>query len=821
MSAEAEHLLRVFGAREDIYAVGMWDGTNVVYRPVQQSLTIELLDAHLAGDLCIGAYQLSLANTVSWLGWDVDAPSLEQAQQRVRALLNQLGALPQAVEYSGSKGYHVLISLLEPMPAEKAKTLVARIKAQAGVDCEAFPKQTRLTSSNALGSLLKVPGGLHPRTQRRSIFVDPDNGWESGPALSALEALRMVTVAELEAIFYDPTPEDNIIATILPFWSGGQRHHIALALAGFLANTGWPSADTEHLVARLCDHSNDTETTNRLQAVHDTYKRAAAGERVAGLSLLADLVPGTALRQLLELASSAHVEPGVRRLDGIRLIKRPGHLKVKLAADLIWSELAQRGRWVQTAEGVYFLDAETHQLHPFAYRPEAGSTALKLLQAVFRFNVIEGFGSQTYHDLVLQAANTAPEVRVHRRSWWDGTCLHINLGGPEVYVLDGAQVTRSWNGESGIFLTTHRPIAVTIPLDGSIGTARQLLVDNLNLASSTNAPASPAQQRELLWAWLLSVFFPELMKTKPLPIALGPAGSGKTSAMRRLLRVVEGLDADVLEIIIDKPDALRAAITNSHMLVLDNLERSGARWLPDTLNRIATGSEIVLRQLYSTNTEVRFRPQCYLAMTAISVPFSDESVFDRMLPLEFQRLQHPLPENWLQSELVRNYSLVWADLLQQLNLVVRALQGHIPQAQDHRLADFADFCAVLTHVGAPKELLEGLGALSRKQQGTLAANSKFVDALELWLDECPEEAARPHTISELFNELRARSQIKHMEWIWSSAKGLATHIAVLEPILLDTYNCIVSQAHDGRQGRTVKTYSFPRGALGETLSGES
>ncbi|MHC4316719.1 MAG: hypothetical protein ACYSW3_30120, partial [Planctomycetota bacterium] len=125
----------------------------------------------------------------------------------------------------------------------------------------------------------------------------------------------------------------------------------------------------------------------------------------------------------------------------------------------------------------------------------------------------------------------------------------------------------------------------------------------------------------------------------------------------------------------DKQDAFRTSIESHRLLVLDNLEKSGAWWMVDMLNKLATGSHIEVRKLYKTNEKHIIIPQCFVACTAVNVPFSDETLFSRLLVLEMEKLYTPLPEHILQKRIAQYGPSIWGDLLQKLGEVVEVLRA--------------------------------------------------------------------------------------------------------------------------------------------------
>lgn len=812
-------LLAIFGGNP-YHARSRDTAGSTSFVPIQQPLTEELLQSHLDGKVTLGSYPvLKEDQTVRWLGWDVDSADRSAARRMAVQILSRIKHLPHAVEFSGSKGYHILLFLSEPLPAEKAKAISEYVRESEGLaksgesHVECYPKQGVLTKSNPMGNLLKIPLGLHPKSHDRSRFIDPDNGWEAGPDCDPLQILtHRITAGEAMSLMrIEGNPLDQIIELLTPQWTAlaGEHHNMALYLSGYLAHLGWGFDDVKTVMEKIATNAGDNDVANRIQAVKDTFRSLEDGKSVKGFTGLNELLPGAVMRSLIEYATRAVTPTWVQRVDGIRLAKMPPQEKVRTAAALIWSDLNERGEVIKTQENlVYWFNTEEHWLLPFGdIRWEA------FLHHNYGINPKENFGVQLTKAVHLIAVQSARTVQVHNRTVWTGKELYINLGQAEVYKLDGHDIQTLYNGECGYLFKTDDLLREPItpdwanPID-----IWDLLIKDLSFNKSADAPATPEEQGELLKAWLLSFFFQELMPTKPLLLALGVPGSGKTTAMRRILRIIEGPDAEVLEVTTDKPDSLRASLAHHSFLVLDNLEKSGAKWLVDMLNRLATGAAIELRQLYATNGIYVLKPRCFIAMTAVSMPFSEETLFSRILPLEMAQINSPQPEHMIQKKIANSINGVWADLLLKLNQIVDTLnrdQTQVPPIAS-RLADFTVFCKRIEKSGVVdgKVLIKGLRSLVDRQKNALLASSPFVAVLEEWMLSASDEAAKPHTFVQLFSILEPIARMKKLAWRWENAQALARHVMTMAEPLKKLYRAQFTV--DNSSGKDVDLVKFPK-----------
>ena len=809
-NALASLLLEVFGARNDVYATGKVGKDGAAYYPEEKPLTESVIAQHLAGKLAVGTYHLTKDNTVSWLGWDVDVEGdIDTARTWVIALETYLSTLPHVVEFSGGKGYHVLIFLTDPMPAVKAQQIVEHVRTAAnlpksgkGGHVEVYPKQGQLTKSLPYGNLLKLPLGQHPKTHAWSKFVDTANRWEGGPEVDPVSALNArAAPAEVERVLLVGAvdPADEVIKSLIPFWQSGNRHDMALALAGFLSGY-WIQAQTTDFIQKICERAGDEETAKRLEDVEDTYNRIATGKAVKGYSGLVDLLAPTVLVKLAEFVQEKAAPSTALTIDKIRLSKGAPFMKDRRSRTFIFGDLKDKGRLIKTPQQVlYFFDDATHRLMRLDHRenPEWMNFLLKN----YGLNVADSFSKVVAFAIETQASQEAETVEVcYRSKWAEGNGkLYICLGGAEVYILNGNSIETGYNGDCGyLFESAANPLPPLKGIGQYVYHPERFwshIADDVNFVPTAEAPATTAQQRELFKAWFLSIFFQELMKTRPILAVLGPAGSGKTSALRRLLYIIEGPEANVIEAIEDKADALRVSLTEHTLIVLDNLEGNRSKWLVDSLNRASTGTDIELRKLYTTHKVFKVKPRAFVGLTAVTMPFKDETLFSRLIPLEMDKRPTYIPENVIQGQILNYLEDLWLKLLDILQTVVRNLRRKPAEPTiDHRLADFVSFCYRMTggdEVSGLNRaaLVQGLKSLGEQQAHKLIEGSAFADTVERWKVDYPAEAAEAHTVSQLHKILMPLAKAWGIDWKWKKASVLTQHIKTIEGRLVKLTGC--------------------------------
>lgn len=801
---------------------------KLAYKPRKGIPSLKLIQEHIDGLRVLGAYTVLPGNLVRWMAFDIDSKlGLEEARKLATRLCRLMDAQKYILEYSGNKGYHVILIFDEPVPAKDAKELGDAVHAALGFakrgDChvEVFPKQGELKeikekgeTKRELGNLLRLPLGKHPKTENKAIFVSIDD-WVTPLDPEKELSTKRATLDDLKKLLKDEDPKEKVMAVVLPYWTEGQRHDIALYTSGALANLGWTEEDVASLVEMVHENGGSGELRDQLNTVKTTFKRYYDGESVRGIGGLSEIMSSKSVADFVEAASKQTTTPIMQMIDRYRLEKDAAFKKVRKSAAAIINYFKEHGKLVTDGEDIYWLDRRSRDLMLLL-----GKAWIRFAHNEFGLNTAESFGKQVLESIQHQAAEAATLVKVHRRTFWDKIkkLLYLNLGGSEVYVLNGNPKERRviMNGDEDVlFLNSQDSLYVPNLMEddeSSVLDVWDYLANDLNFKLGDEVQATPAQQREMFKACLVSMFFPEVLATRPILSILAEAASGKTTALRRFLKLIEGPDEEVLGAVPDKPDSFRSSLEQHIFLVLDNLEKTNAPWLPDMLNRVSTGTHIEIRKLHTTNENYKIRPNVFVGLTAISMPFSDEAVYTRMLPIELAPLPEYKSEVEIQAFLVDNLNGLWKGMLDCLDQVVAELAQNdlVDMPAQTRLADFAIFCARIKN--APfldgKELIAGLENLVNRQKKVLEENSPLVDVIKIWVEARRDESETFFSVSQLFTFWQRVANMNRLEWHFRTAQGLSKHMEMLKPQLVQHYGMSTRNFREG--GREIQKYKFER-----------
>jgi hypothetical protein len=288
------------------------------------------------------------------------------------------------------------------------------------------------------------------------------------------------------------------------------------------------------------------------------------------------------------------------------------------------------------------------------------------------------------NESAIRDARIGLEARAHRSglrreaalriaSHSDGFCL--DLGGS-----DWSAISVSANGWQRIahspvpILRTRRTASFPEPSRGDgFGLLRQLLAQ------------LPDDDYILFIAWCLGAFLPA--GPHPILILGGEHGSGKSTLARLAQRLTDPVLGDLLQPPGDDRDLIAAA-RNNRVLAFDNF--SGIRSeLADSLCRLATGSEIGGRALYSNHETASFSACRPLVLNGIPDLAARGDLADRAIVLRLDAPAERITERDWATRVTEVMPALLAAFLDALVAGVANLAN--VETPPVRMADFARF----------------------------------------------------------------------------------------------------------------------------------
>lgn len=167
---------RTFIGRDDCYPLQRDIGS---YWSIKRPLTLAVLTAHVRGDLTIGAYALDAQSCARWLCLDADETEQWLVFKDIAQRLEADGM--NAYLETSRRGGHLWLFTAPTLGSTIRKFGIGlvqcygsgKIALSGQGKIELYPKQDNVKSG--LGSLVRLPLGIHRKTGKRYPFITPDD----------------------------------------------------------------------------------------------------------------------------------------------------------------------------------------------------------------------------------------------------------------------------------------------------------------------------------------------------------------------------------------------------------------------------------------------------------------------------------------------------------------------------------------------------------------------------------------------------------------------------------------------------------------------
>lgn len=394
---------------------------------------------------------------------------------------------------------------------------------------------------------------------------------------------------------------------------------------------------------------------------------------------------------------------------------------------LTW--LNDKGQFIRTPEGdLYYLWHDEKRL--FELDTERWHAWLHELTGVNPAST----GFAVLSNACKSAAILNSEIKqVMRLAYYDNDTklLWVSRFDGTVYCLDGDTITEKVNGDGPVLFDD---LHIWEPYDPDLS-------DKHLDATDIVAEIPNWEKAKHSWAykvWTQSLFFNEICPTKPMMVLLGEKGSGKSMALRLLLRLLFGQWVQVSGVP-TKPDDFSVTAAHYHLYAMDNLDTLEP-WLQDKLARISTGAMDEYRKLYTSKEMGILKYRCWIAVTARTPDtLRRDDLADRLLLLPLNRVEDAdrRRESLFLAEIDELRNAWWGDLLSSLNAVVKELQkGELPANSTLRMADWEALGRVMS-IQADKEELwdETVVDLKLAQNNFLADGEVVIEAIDTWIND--------------------------------------------------------------------------------------
>ena len=476
-------------------------------------------------------------------------------------------------------------------------------------------------------------------------------------------------------------------------------------------------------------------------------------------------------------------------------------------AELILGDLSEHGAVLNDDNWCWYFDNQTKVVSEIEFSRDFQTS----LHRQYDVNP-----STREYDFLMQEVVTAAyldgaKTRVHRQYYFDRESFTVYLANrvSEVFKITPEGYTVVTNGTDGVYFDipkNYEPFRLVDP-EQCRGSDYEVyaLFETFNFAATGISKWDFYQLLKLYITY--AVIVGERM---PIPHIKGEHGSCKSTFSRSWGRLFMGSSFNVSSGF-TKQDDLEATLSNSFMVVLDNIEKLADDMI-NTLCTVATGGVLNKRKLYGNNELVSFPLKCAVMMTSRGDQFLQKrpDLADRLIPIELVPATLKVPEEGIYRRISSLRDNFWTRWVLDCPLILRNLRA---TACEHfqtklRMGDFWVFAKRVT--GVPDKVEElGEGILVQQADSTLKGSAWFI---------CLSKLMEEHDKVEF---MTAKSYLEQLENICRdelgttlglNANALAKYFKEQERNLQAFYDFEVTPAKVSP--KTYRCYRYPDDATG-------
>lgn len=404
------------------------------------------------------------------------------------------------------------------------------------------------------------------------------------------------------------------------------------------------------------------------------------------------------------------------------------------------------------------------------------------------------------------AAIRGKEVIIKNVSYFDvqNQSLFIyNNDGSMLRIRNKEEVSKFNNGQQSIFFKHRHEYAPINYKKNQTGKFDEYILNVCNFQDIEQTRLSANQQRFLFTVWFYSLFFPNLLPTKPILVMTGDYGSGKSTIQRLIGKLLFGGNFNVSTLQGER-DFL-ASVINKYYLVYDNVDIT-EEWVRNAIASLSTGFKVEVRKLYSNMEMFQADPIAYLAMNSMTQGlYKRPDIASRLLIFRTKRIEGArIPETLLYKNLLEHRDEILSEVFDTLGSIINYIDDRFSYYGNFRLADFANLgFKISTAMGREKEFEIILDILAREQTELPLEDNPIIDVIDKWLNT----RLQPEYIStgELYGVLEKTAKDSHLYWPFKSSLSFAKQMqSALENLKL--YYSILQRRSHGNKTMWLITY---------------
>ena len=435
--------------------------------------------------------------------------------------------------------------------------------------------------------------------------------------------------------------------------------------------------------------------------------------------------------------------------------KRMSFEKKDEVANWVFCALKTQGNFIKNFQEQFYLFTESGKLIDIS--PKSRDLQA-MLNREFSLNSTESVTKFVLEQLRNHAHTNSDEVQIHSFAKYDKkeNCVFLDLAEGKVLRISADMPIEivSYSLETTIFRPDNFSSTWTyIPKEERDS---EISLDNLYF---NTIPVSDENKKQsfilLLKVFFFSIFFPELMQSKPIMAFTGEKGCGKSTALRSFGQILFGEKFNV-SANITEPKDLEVAAVNLSLVAIDNLDGSAKKIL-DLAATTATGGVVTKRSLFTDDTLYNRPLRASIAVTSRTLHFKREDIASRLLRIDLKPIESRIAQSTIQDKITENRDSLMSEVSDTLQRILQELEKTKDELilVSTRMADFAVFAIrIAPALGSDKEqMLSCLNIMTNEQSEYIREGNSFLDTISDWFDKGAGIYGMKYLPSELFKSL--------------------------------------------------------------------
>lgn len=297
---------------------------------------------------------------------------------------------------------------------------------------------------------------------------------------------------------------------------------------------------------------------------------------------------------------------------------------------------------------------------------------------------------------------------------------------------------------------------------------------------------SSEQARAILHVWFLFVLFRDLAPSRPLLGLLGQPGSGKSTIFNKFYALIYGEGRKIGAV--TTSDEYDQAVISDPLTVMDGAD-TYLSWLPDRLSLSAASRDISRRKLYTDTETIVRRRQAMVGITAHNPRFIREDIADRMLIINFQRLDAFIHESQIINTVLDQRDNLWGSVILEIQKVLQTPMPQTHEAPHFRIEDFAFLGLWMARgVGVEDDFVSAIKHIKEDQSAlVIEEDQMLIEVLQRLLEKHGDSSW--HTATDLWRTLSARaSDPQAFTRRYKNARDLAAKLFAMNEALKTMFN---------------------------------